>query len=177
MKRGNEQRAFCLMAAASVLLVAVFYAFVWLPQRAELREKEAALSALRQEIEGLAAFRRAHPKPTIEAETLDARETLAETMLPRQMDAGGFFAETERRAKESGLELRGLAPEEPALSDGLARQRVKLSVRGGYFALLDFIFTLEQRGRFVKIDALSGEVDDAGVFTGTLALWIYARTL
>ncbi|MBR5381592.1 MAG: hypothetical protein IK136_03115, partial [Oscillospiraceae bacterium] len=94
MKRRNEQRAFCLMAAASILLGAAFYAFVWLPQRTELRDKEAAVSELRQEIDRVAAFRRIHPKPTAEAETLDVRETLLETMLPKHMDAGGFFAET-----------------------------------------------------------------------------------
>ena len=175
MKRRKEQTAFCLLAAASVLLGLAFYAFVWLPQRAELREKEAAALELRREIERIAAFRRANPQPKDETEALLARETLLETMLPSRMDESGFFAETERRAKDAGLELRGIAPEQPALSDGLAREKVRLSVRGEYFALLDFIFALEQRGRFVKIDTLSGDVDDAGVFTGTLTLWIYAR--
>lgn len=177
MKRRKEQTAFCLMALVSILLGLAFYTFVYLPQRAELREKESAASELRREIEQVAAFQRSHPKPKVEAEAIFARETLLETMLPRRMDAGGFLAETERRAKEAALDLRGVSPETPVLSDGFARQRVTLSVRGDYFALLDFIFALEQQGRFVKIDALSGDVNDAGVFSGTLALWIYAREL
>lgn len=58
---------------------------------------------------------------------------------------------------------------------GPARQRLRISVRGDYFALLDFLFLLEQGGRFARVEAVRGRVDDAGVFQGTLEVWIYAR--
>ena len=56
------------------------------------------------------------------------------------------------------------------------RAPVRLSVRGDYFSLLDFLYSLEQRGRFVKIDAVRGKTDNGGVFTGTVDLHIYARS-
>ncbi len=55
------------------------------------------------------------------------------------------------------------------------RAPIRLSVRGDYFSLLDFLYSLEQRGCFVKIDAVQGKTGDGGVFTGTVELWIDAR--
>ena len=97
-------------------------------------------------------------------------------MLPAKLDVGVFLAEAEKRAADSGIALLGVAPGEPGTAGGFAAEKLRLSVRGDYFALLDFLYALEQQGRFVKIDAMRGKVED-GAFKGEIELWIYARTL
>ncbi len=93
------------------------------------------------------------------------------------MEESSFLLEAERRAAETGVSLLGVAPGDAGMADGYARASIRLSVRGDYFALLDYLYALEQRGRFAKIDAVRGQVDDGGVFTGVIELWIYARAM
>ncbi len=182
------------MAALSALFAAAFYAFVYAPQRAALRETEAEALALRRDMARVEAFLRAHERGPEELAALADRADRARAMLPETLETARFAMETARYAAEAGLTLEGVAPEAadaPRPPDGAdasftggyssernggpARQRLRISVRGDYFALLDFLFLLEQGGRFARVEAVRGRVDDAGVFQGTLEVWIYAR--
>ena len=176
----NPQQArsrFFLMIALSACLGAAFYFFLHLPQHAELRAKEAEAFRIRQELAATDAFRRGHPEPAKEEKKVETRRRLVEVKLPPRLDRGAFLLETERRAAESGLQLLGVVPGDGSDAGGLAKAPVRLSVRGDFFSLLDFLYSLEQRGRFVKIDAVRGKTDNGGVFAGTVELWIYAREL
>ena len=157
---------FCVMAVLAAVLGASFYLLSYEPQRNALRAKESEAVSLRREIESAAAFRRAAAE----------RKRYLDAMLPARLEAGAFLAVAEKRAAESGVALLGVVPEEPGTAGGFAAEKLRFSVRGDYFALLDFLYALEQRGRFVKIDAVRGKTED-GVFNGTIELWIYARAI
>lgn len=176
MKAREARLRFFGTAALAAAMGASFYLLSYVPQSDALREKEAEAVSLRREIEEAAAFRRAHPDPAKETKAAAERKRAVDKLLPARLDAGAFLAETEKRATESGIMLLGGAPEEPGLTGDFASEKLRLSVRGDYFAMLDFLYALEQRGRFVKIDAMRGNVED-GAFKGEIELWIYARAL
>ena len=177
MNPKQARSRFFLMTALSAFLGAAFYFFLHLPQHAELHAKEAEAFRLRQELAAADAFRRGHPEPAKEEKTVETRRRLLEVKLPPRLDGGAFMLEAERRAAESGVQLLGVVPGDGRDAGGLAKAPVRLSVRGDFFSLIDFLYALEQRGRFVKIDAMRGKVDDGGVFAGTVELWIYARAI
>jgi Tfp pilus assembly protein PilO len=176
MKAREARLRFIGMMVLAAASGALFYLLSYVPQNDALHEKEAEAAALRREIESAAAFRRSHPAPEKEAKTVAERKRAVETMLPARLDMGTFLLEMEKRAAESGVTLLGVAPGEPGASEGFATEKLRLSVRGDYFAMLDYLYALEQQGRFVKIDAMRGNVE-GGVFKGEIELWIYARAL
>ena len=176
MQAKQTQKRFVLLALFSVVLAVSFYGFLYLPQRAELSAKQEETARLRKEIAAASSFRRAHPSPEKEARSLEKRTRLVDAMIPAQLDGGAFLAAVEKMAASSGVILLGVLPENARMTDGLAAEKMRLSVSGDYFALLDFLYALEQQGRFVKIDTMRGKVED-GVFKGDLELWIYARSI
>lgn len=173
----GAQRRFCVMAGFSAVLAAMFYIFLYAPQWEELQTKEAEASELRRVMAEAAAFRKNHPDPAKEQSRAEVRKRLVTGLLPPRLEQGAFLTETEKRAAAVGVKLLGVLPGDGAEMGGVVRAPVRLSVRGEFFSLLDFLYSLEQRGRFVKIDAVRGKTDDVGVFTGTVELWIYARSL
>ncbi len=177
MSAKQARTRFGVMALLSLLLGAAFYFLLHLPQQAELQAKEAEAARLLQEAAEASAFRRAHPDPAKEAKALGERKRRIDEMFPTRLAESAFLTETEKRAAEAGVVLLGVAPGEAESRDGVTRSSIRLSVRGDYFALMDYLYSLEQRGRFVKIDAVRGKADNVGTFTGTIELWIYARKI
>ncbi|MBP3691252.1 MAG: hypothetical protein J6I74_07995 [Schwartzia sp.] len=176
MRAKQARLRFFGMAALAAVLGVSFYLLSYEPQSDALREKEAEAVSLRRAIAEAAAFRRSHPDPAKEAKKLAERKRAVERLLPTRLDAGAFLLEAEKRAAESGVTLLGVAPGDAGMTGGFAAEKLRLSVRGDYFELLDYLYALEQQGRFVKIDAMHGKVEE-GVFKGDIELWIYARAL
>ena len=176
MQSRQARKRFVLSAFFSVALAVSFYEFFYLPQRAELSAKQGEAVRLRREIAEASSFRRAHPSPEQETKSLGARTRFVDAMIPTRLDEGAFLAETEKKAAAAGVALLGVAPGDGEEADGFVQKKIRLSVRGEYFALLDFLYAMEQQGRFVKIDAVRGKTDEGGVFMGTVELWIYARS-
>ncbi len=175
MRTKRAQRYFFAMAFLTAVLSVGFYFLLYLPQQAELCEKEAEAASLGQEIEEVKAFRRVHSDPVGEAKDFGRRQQIADGMIPPRLELGAFLTETEKYASSTGTALLGALPGTPETWEGFAREKVRFTVRGDYFALLDFLYLLEQSGRFVKIEAVRGKSDNVGVFTGTIDLWIYAK--
>ena len=176
MSSREARKRFCGMTVFSAILGAAFYFFLYAPQWEELQTKEAEAAEIRRVMAETAAFRKSHPDPVKEQGKSEARNHLVESLLPRRLEQGAFLMEAEKRAAAVGIKLLGAVPGDGAETGGVVRAPIRLSVRGDYFSLLDFIYSLEQRGRFVKIDAVRGKTDNGGVFTGTVDLHIYARS-
>ena len=174
MRAETARRRFFLMAVLATAIGALSYVLVLVPQQEALGSKSEEIRSLRREAEAAAGFRISHPNPAQEAKMSAERKRALDALLPVKLDAGTFLAETEKQAAASGIALLGAAPEDAETTGGFATERLRLSVRGDFFALLDFLYVLEQQGRFVKIDAIRGTIED-GVLTGTLELRIYAR--
>lgn len=176
MKARQARLRFFGMTALAVISGALFYLLSYAPQSEALCAKEAEAVSLRKEIGEAANFRRSHPDPAKEAKSAAERKRALDIMIPANLDAGAFLMEAEKRAAESGVTLLGVAPGDTGTTGGFATEKLRLSVRGDYFELLDYLYALEQQGRFVKIDAMRGKVEE-GVFKGEIELWIYARAL
>lgn len=174
MRAKRARQRFCIMAVLAAVLGASFYFLSYVPQHDALRAKEAEAASLRHEIGAAAAFRRSHPEPAKEAKTEGERKRAVEAMLPAKLEVGAFLAEAEKKAAAAGVALLGVAPGDAGMADGFAREKLRFSVSGDYFELLDFLYALEQQGRFVKIDVMRGTVE-GGSFKGEIELWIYAR--
>ena len=176
MRAKQARLRFWGMAALAAALGVSFYLLSYEPQNDALRAKEAEAASLRREIGEAAAFRRSHPDPAKEVKMVAERKRAAERMLPARLDTGAFLLEAEKSAAESGVTLLGVSPGDAGTMDGFATEKLRLSVRGDYFELLDYLYALEQQGRFVKIDTMRGKVED-GAFKGDIELWIYARAI
>ncbi len=175
MQSRQARKRCLLLALCSAVFAAAFYGLIYLPQCDELSAKQAEATRLQREIAEASAFRRAHPSPEEDVKRLGERSRMARAMIPERLEEGVFFTEAEKYAAETGISLLGVASGEAAMAEGYTRKQLKLTVRGEYFALLDFLYALEQRGRFVKIDAVRGKTEN-GDFTGTVELWIYAQS-
>ena len=162
---GRSRLIVTIAGALAVLLL--FYFFMIRPRKSELAEVKAQVEVeeqkttqLRLELARLEALRDDAPK-------LQADLVKIEQFVPRNHETPNFIFTIEETANEAGVEIFQLtnqqakAPKEGAT---VAEVAVDLGVRGGYFAVQDFMRRLYDLDRALRIDVvtMAGDLDDAG---------------
>lgn len=175
MRQGRKffLAALVFVSAAST----IFYQFVWTSRMSELAVIHEKTSELSRDASEAKDFLRLHPDLEKYRSSMRKRIDHSGRLLPEKISTENFLDEIEAFSRRAGVSLTGIVPLPAEKSEGLALQRVKISVRGTYFELLDFLYVLEQGGRFTSVEEVRGRADDDGIFSGEIDAVIYAKGL
>ena len=162
---GRTRLLATIAGALAVLLL--FYFFMIRPRKSELAAVKAEVAVeeqqtaqLRLELARLEALRDNAPK-------LQADLAKIEQFVPKNHETPNFIFTIEDTANEAGVEIESLTNEQaktPKEAATVAEVAVQMGVKGGYFAIQDFMRRLYDLDRALRIDVLSltGSVDDVG---------------
>lgn len=169
--------AFMALLAVLTALTVLFYRTVYVEQQAVLAEQQRVLLQRREELARWEAFSKRHRDASAEEEALKQHTDWSRHLLPDILGTGDFLSELQSCMLRSQVNVIGLAPGAEEQQEGFCRQRIELTVEGGYFEWLNFLRLLEQQTRFVAIETLSGQVKAPGILRGHVALYIFARRI
>jgi Tfp pilus assembly protein PilO len=149
---GGKRGPLIAGAAVAVILVLVAF-FLVLPKMGQVKDANAELeSAVTQQstlASQLAALEQA------EADAPKNRETIrkVDQAIPPTVDQQGFILLLQNAAIQSSVDLFTLTPSTPVYdpATGLSTVANTLSVRGSYFALTEFLFSIETLPRAAKV--------------------------
>ncbi len=163
--RGRSRLVIAIAGMLVLLLLAYF--FLIRPRKAELAEVKVQVEAeetrteqLRLELAQLEALRDNAPK-------LAAELAKVLQFVPKNHETPNFIFTIKDTADKAGVDVVTLtneqakAPKEGAI---LAEVAVQLGIKGGYFAVQDFMRRLYDLDRALRIDVLTmtGAIDEAG---------------
>ena len=162
---GRSRLLAAIAGALAVLLL--FYFFMIRPRKSELAEVRAEVAVEEQrtaqlglELARLEALRDNAPK-------LQADLAKIEQFVPKNHETPNFIFTIEDTANEAGVEIESLTNEQaktPKEAATVAEVAVQMGVKGGYFAIQDFMRRLYDLDRALRVDVLSltGNVDEVG---------------
>lgn len=176
LKQSGDKSRYVIVAALLLLLTGLFYQFIYGPQRLALESKRQQLALLQRQLAGLNSFLAQHGDLALYESKLQGHDGWSQQLLPAELDTSEFIGSLQRHVLRTRVKLVGLRPEPPVNKDGFFRQKIEVAVEGDYFQLLDFIKLLEQGPRFVMIENIAGQVKEQGIFSGRMALYIFARS-
>ena len=166
MKSSGRRRRITVVAILVALVLIVAFVFlIWIPKGHQITSAQANLASLQNqdaqakaEIATLLAFKAQLP-------TAKAELVRMQTAIPAYPDLAQFMLAIEKISNESGVTYISIAPAEPVPNaapssgaspvTGLADVAVSLSVKGGYFQVLDFLNRLDNLPRLVVTSSLS----------------------
>lgn len=96
------------------------------------------------------------------------------SLLPRSMNTGTFLTELQSQSRKSGVRLLKVVPGEEKAYESYKEQWVAVTAKGTYFEWLDFLYLLENDGRFLDIREMKGQSDSAGVYEGVIKVYIFS---
>lgn len=163
---GGKRGPLIAGVAVAVLIVLVAF-FLVLPKMGQVKDANAALegAVTQQSTLGsqLAALQQA------EADAPANRETIrkVEQAIPPTADQQGFILLLQNAAIQSSVDLFTLSPSTPVFdpATGLSTISNTLTVTGTYFALTEFLFSIETLPRAAKVTSVSLVPGDGGMLT------------
>ena len=157
-----------------VAVTAVFMLFLYPRQQEEIAAAGRELNMLRQQKKQLERFAAAHEHAAEDVKKLEKQEKTAEKLLPKQLDSADFLTSLQQWSRKSGIKVEKILPGEEKTYEAYREQQIMVTGKGTYFEWLDFLYLLEQDGRFIDIREMHGKADDTGVFEATIAVCIFA---
>lgn len=153
-----------LVVGAVILLVLAAATFILvLPQggrveaaQAELDAAEADLTTLQGELAQLQTF--------AQSGELDRQLEVARAQIPATADLEGLIVDIEEAAARSGVTLSTIAPSNPVPNETgtLATLTLSISAAGEYFRLAEFLFSLENMDRLMRVTSITMSGGEAG---------------
>ena len=162
------------VAVAAVLVLVAF--FLVLPKMGQVKDANAALDlavTTRSTLESqLAALQQA------EADAPKNNETIrkVDQAIPPTVDQQGFILLLQNAAIQSSVDLFTLTPSIPVFdpATGLSTVPNTLSVNGTYFAITEFLFSIETLPRAAKVTSVTlAPGEDSGTLTLSAGVDIY----
>lgn len=162
------------VAVAAVLVLVAF--FLVLPKMGQVKDANAALDlavTTRSTLESqLAALQQA------EADAPKNNETIrkVDQAIPPTVDQQGFILLLQNAAIQSSVDLFTLTPSIPVFdpATGLSTVANTLSVNGSYFAITEFLFSIETLPRAAKVTSVNiSPGENSGSLTLSAGVDIY----
>jgi Tfp pilus assembly protein PilO len=162
------------LIAGGVVLVLLWWFVLWTPTSKDLEDTqkqtesaERAQDSLRATLARLQSLARNAPQQQATLRRLEAA-------VPETPDLAAFIIEANRIAAESGIEFLSIAPAPPAADPaggGTSSINLTISIRGGFFQVLEYLNRLETLERVVVVDTinLGGDSGAAGAAAAAAA--------
>ena len=162
--------ALCIAAAA----MAVFILFLYPGQEEEIASAERELNMLKQQKKQLERFAAAHAHAADDVRRLEKQEKTADKLLPKQINSAEFLTSLQQWSRKSGIKIEKILPGEEKTYEAYREQQIVVTGKGTYFEWLDFLYLMEQDGRFIDIREVHGKADKTGVFEAVVTVFIFA---
>lgn len=151
-----------IAVVAAVLVLLLMYFFLIRPRQSELSDlrtqvetEENKTQSLQTELSRLQALQQKAPE-------LQSALNEIRALVPQTDQVPNFIFQVQQAANQSGVSFLDITPElpkPPPEGAEVAEVRAQVTVKGGYFAVQDFIRRLTELDRAVRIDtaAMTGE--------------------
>jgi len=153
----RERRAPVIAGVAVVVVLLLAAFFLLLPKLGQVRDANAALDQARAQESTLGSQLAALKQAQTEAPT--NRETIrkVEQAIPPTVDQQGFILLVRNAALQSSIDVVTLTPSTPVFdpATGLSTITNSVSVTGSYFAITQFLFSVETLPRAAKVTAVT----------------------
>ena len=171
--RGRRAPIFVGIAAAVVAVLMIF--FLVLPKLGQVSEAQDQLDQARATQQTLQARLTALRAARDEAPANEAVIRRINTQVPLTADLPGVILLLRNAATNAGVDVLSLTPAPPVLDDtsDFSRISVSSSGQGSYFAVVDYLFSIETLPRAATVQSIDlTPVAGAGLsFTASLTLY------
>lgn len=174
MKMTRGERKISAAAAAVLLACVLFGGFLYPYQQERTAEVQREVQLLRHKKEQLDSFAFSHADTSGDKSGSIREEKMFASLLPRSMNTGTFLTELQSQSRKSGVRLLKVVPGEEKAYESYKEQWVAVTAKGTYFEWLDFLYLLENDGRFLDIREMKGQSDSAGVYEGVIKVYIFS---
>lgn len=170
----HDRKSFFLIVIILALLAVIFYSYVYLPQRIDIRQKQTEYSLRQAELLKLEKYYRAHTDQNRYENELLARLNNSRAMIPEALDLNEFINELQMLARQNMITVKGISPEQPVNSGDYVVQDIKVEFLGDYQSVLCFLADVEQQKRFVNLLDITAKTDKQGKIGLAMKLRLYA---
>lgn len=162
-----------LLGVVSLLAVGLTTLLLILPQLERLEQARAQYQQELRQVQVVEAFVRTHPDTDRYLAELDQKAAALSRGLPENVALGDYLAQLETVANISGVKLVQVKPSPPADKGGYQEIQLAVTVKGGFFQLLNFVKVLDGGPRFCAITKVSVQSQQGGL-ESQLAVNIYS---
>lgn len=156
------------------VLAAGFIFYLYPKQKEETASAERELELLKQQKKQLERFASLHKNAADDVKRMGKQEKIVSGLLPKQMDSASFLTSLQQWSRKSGVKIKKILPGDEKSFEAYKEQQIVVSASGTYFEWLDFLYLLEQDGRFTDIREMHGKTDKYGQFEGTVMVYIFS---
>lgn len=160
MKKNRAFHIFCLLMIVMFILSVGFIYFVYKPQQMEIQLKKVILKDEKAKIIDIENFINEHHDMKVYIEKMSAKEMVADEKLPEKENISKFLSEVQTNAVQNNLYLKSIKPESIQQRSGFIEIPISISSRGTYFQLIDFLQSIEDAKRFVKVKNIKVHAED-----------------
>jgi type IV pilus assembly protein PilO len=168
-----------IIALASIVLIAAiyaFYAFIFVPQQAEIDQLSAQCLQEQKKVDTIEAFQQKHPNIKQYLAELDDNKKDVDLKLPDDSDMREFLLQAEKAAKESNLSLTLVKYNPVRNQKGYRDIPVQIEVNGNYFQTVKFIKNIENSPRFNKLQSVVMKMEGKTIKTSiTSCIFMYGN--
>jgi type IV pilus assembly protein PilO len=151
LERSSGQKV-GILAAAIILLSALYFTFVYQPRSSALAQLEDRVQVVRNE--KTAKLRKAANLPKLQRELQEWSAKLKEAVrqLPDSKEIPDLLSNISTKAREAGLEILLFRPRAENFQDFYAEIPVDIVVKGGFYNAVTFFDQVGKLNRLVNID-------------------------
>lgn len=153
----RERRGPIIAGVATVVVLLLVAFFLLLPKLGQVKDANAALDQARAQESTLGSQLAALKQAQTEAPK--NRETIrkVEQAIPPTVDQQGFILLLQNAALQSSIDVLTLTPATPVFdpATGLSTITNSVSVTGSYFAITQFLFSVETLPRAAKVSSVA----------------------
>ena len=154
MERLDEKRVFFLVCTIWILISVAFVFLVHFPLREEAEEIRRETGLVLQEVISIENFTNKHVNLKEYAEDVSKRHERAEKALPGELEQSVVIGMLQRNALQHRIQIVSVSPGQIKKESSLTVLPIRIKLNCNYFQLLDFLQSLQEEERFMKLDQL-----------------------
>lgn len=154
MERLDEKRVFVLVCFLWFSLTIAFAFLVHLPLMEEVEEIRRETGLVSQEVISIENFTNKHVNLKEYAEDIGKQHERAEKALPSELEQSAVIGMLQRNALRHQIRLVSVSPGQIKKESRLMVLPIQIKLNCDYFQLLDFLQSLQEEERFMKLDQL-----------------------
>lgn len=154
----NARSRMIVAVVAVVVVLLLLFFFLIRPRKSELGELRTQVQSEEDRTQSLTAELARLEALQDKAPQLQAALDQIRDLVPQNNQVPNFLFQVQEAANQSGVTFLNIVPElpkPPPEGASVAEVRAQVTVRGGYFAVQDFIRRLTDLDRAVRIDTLT----------------------
>lgn len=144
-----------LFIVLSLFFTAIYYFFLFIPQRSAISERYEIGRQKREQVEAIETFVRQHPNPEQYLAGLDGQKEVVFAMIPATSQLNDFLSHLETLAATAAVKLISVKPGPPGAKDSWYVLPVEVTIQGNFWQTTAFLKYLADGPRFSSVAAIN----------------------